>query len=413
MNKKDITFAGIIPLIGGINIGASQALGGKLPEYLLSYDPFSANDSHYVNYLKAKKNWTGEYVKIDQIENYVPKKVDVVISCCPCAGLSSMSSTSSADNPTNDWMYKTAEYVLKEVSPKVFWGENAPRLASPMGRKVADKLYEIGKSYGYSLTLYSTESRIHGLSQSRPRTFYFFTKSAKAPIFPFYKREIMPIENILKKKVLKKDSMNCRANDNDPYEDPWVQYVMKATKSKTLIDLYNHMEKSENFLCMVADGRFGDSLEVVAEWFDSKGYDKAARKARHIKMKLDNNKGFWGHDKLIPKKSIPAFVGALPYVLINPFTEKYVSLREGLRIMGMPEDFELVGDNPVKSVNHICQNVSPQVAEDMMNGVIGFLNGDLKFHSSSYIKQSNKNGKIECLLKEDILTLDTFFDVQI
>ena len=44
------------------------------------------------------------------------------------------------DAEANKWMIETAEYVLKRVSPKVFWGENAPGLFTPMGEGVVNKL---------------------------------------------------------------------------------------------------------------------------------------------------------------------------------------------------------------------------------------------------------------------------------
>ena len=37
-------------------------------------------------------------------------------------------------------MFKSAEYVLTRVKPKVMWGENAPMLFSPKGQDVVDRL---------------------------------------------------------------------------------------------------------------------------------------------------------------------------------------------------------------------------------------------------------------------------------
>jgi hypothetical protein len=33
------------------------------------------------------------------------------------------------DNANNQWLTKTAKYILGEYKPKVFWGENAPGFA--------------------------------------------------------------------------------------------------------------------------------------------------------------------------------------------------------------------------------------------------------------------------------------------
>lgn len=44
-----IKHATIVPLIGGETLGSEKAFGSR-PEWLASYEPFQANDSHLVNY---------------------------------------------------------------------------------------------------------------------------------------------------------------------------------------------------------------------------------------------------------------------------------------------------------------------------------------------------------------------------
>ena len=45
-----------------------------------------------------------------------------------------------ADAEANKWMFKSAEYVLGKIKPKVMWGENAPMLFTPKGQDVVDRL---------------------------------------------------------------------------------------------------------------------------------------------------------------------------------------------------------------------------------------------------------------------------------
>ena len=124
-------FASIIPLIGGATIAMENVLQKK-PEYILSYEDFKANDKHLVDYYKGKVPY---HLYGDNGLPYLPR-VEVINTVCPCAGLSSLSPSAGSNNPMNDWMYKSAEYVLSECKPDVFWGENAPRLASKMGEPV-------------------------------------------------------------------------------------------------------------------------------------------------------------------------------------------------------------------------------------------------------------------------------------
>ena len=44
------------------------------------------------------------------------------------------------DAEANQWMFKSADYVLGTIKPKVFWGENAPGLFTNMGDGVVKEL---------------------------------------------------------------------------------------------------------------------------------------------------------------------------------------------------------------------------------------------------------------------------------
>ena len=108
------------------------------PECVISFNGFQNNDKHFINYLR-ERNWKGDYITIDECKNTIipdtktysksmnlaKKNIDVIGCVAPCAGLSSLSPTSKADSPVNDWMYKSANFILEEVKPKIFWGENS------------------------------------------------------------------------------------------------------------------------------------------------------------------------------------------------------------------------------------------------------------------------------------------------
>ena len=72
--------------------------------------------------------------------------VDYINSVCPCAGLSMLNRSKGAgvgrgsDAEANKWMFKSAEYVLGKIKPKVMWGENAPLLFTHTGQGVVDGL---------------------------------------------------------------------------------------------------------------------------------------------------------------------------------------------------------------------------------------------------------------------------------
>ena len=63
-----------------------------------------------------------------------------------------------SDAKANIWMFRSAEYVLGRIKPKVFWGENAHMLFSKKGQDVVDGLRLV-------------EVRLHYLGMSFMSTF--------------------------------------------------------------------------------------------------------------------------------------------------------------------------------------------------------------------------------------------------
>ena len=115
------TWASIVPLIGGETIAMENIFKTK-PEYFLTFDGFQANEEHLRNYYNNEI----PYLNLSEGVRH-PSNVDVVNTICPCAGLSSLSPSASSNNPANDWMVKSAEYVLSEMSPKVFLGRKCSK----------------------------------------------------------------------------------------------------------------------------------------------------------------------------------------------------------------------------------------------------------------------------------------------
>ena len=379
-----MNYASIVPLIGGETI-AMQNVFGKRPEYILSYSDFYANDSQLLNYYNNEV----PYHVLNE-GGTAPGKVDVVNTVCPCAGLSSLSPTSSGDSTTNDWMIKSAEYVLETVQPKVFWGENAPRLASKMGEPVVNQLRKLAKKYGYVFSIYKTKSLLHGLSQVRDRTFYFFWKGNHVPVFQYYKRDYVRIEDQIRSSATNKldpmfEQMN---NKKKPTDNPYYQYVLEEMHGGiSHAEFFQLIDKTTNPLHYIEDK--GVSYKDVGVWMAERGHQKLSEKCNYMFDKLSAGGNIMRKMTEVGKDHIGAFVGHFPHSLCHPDEDRYINTREALDIMKMPKDFILQGG--VKNLNMICQNVPVTTAMDMAENVKGFLAGDLKTIEAEYILQDNKS----------------------
>lgn len=378
-----ITHASIVPLIGGETIGSEQAFGVK-PEYFLSYEPFAANDSHCVNYYDGVP-----YYVLDKGER-PNKSVDVVSSVCPCAGLSQLSHGFGDHNENNKWMLITAEYVLGELKPKVFWGENAPGFAGRIGENVRNSLKKIGRENGYTMTVYRTKTLLHGGPQIRERSFYFFWKDKRTPLLNYYSRPYKKIEDVILS--IKSNSLMEPINKKTPSKDDlYYKFILEHIHGGITHREFSKIvepQKVRNSDVFSYIERMNYDYKQVGEWMGQNGYEKEVEKCNYRYEKLKNDGNIMRRGTIIPKDYIGAFVGHYPTMLTHPIEDRYITYREGLSIMGLPEDFELLNASP-KNANHMCQNVPVQTARDMATEVKKYLQNELNMIESRYIVQYN------------------------
>ena len=378
-------YGSIVPLIGGQTMGMEAAYGGK-PEYFLSFDGFQGNDIHAREYYKDTPYYIIGTDKVPQLE-----QVDVLSTTCPCAGLSSLSTSSNSNSPTNDWMLESAKYALEVIKPEVFWGENAPRLASAMGRPVVDKLRAIAKENGYTFSLMKTKTLLHGLPQVRDRSFYFFWKGEHCPVFDLEHKPRKRIEDLIRSA----SPCDILTNKKIPSEDPLYRFVLDeiggGKSHPEFVESCKDMDRSKTAYELVEDA--GISYLDVAKWMRSQGHEKKAERFDVVYEKLKAGKNIMRHGVMIPIDYTGAFVGHIPMSMTHPDIDRHLSLREALDMMGMPQDFELQGG--IKNLNHICQNVPVTTARDMAQQIDKYLSGDLERVKTDFLIQNNKKQEVE------------------
>jgi site-specific DNA-cytosine methylase len=399
--------ATIIPLIGG-EVLASDEVWGNRPDYILSYSPFEANEKHLLNYYEHEV----PYFVLDKGQS-APYSVDVISSVCPCAGLSQYHHKAGEDNPNNQWMEKTARYVLTEVKPTVFWGENAPALPGKIGKFMLDKLRAIAKENGYGMSLFLTKNIIHGVPQFRKRSFYFFWKKSelggKVPVFNYIQRDHAKIENVISG-ITANFQMEPINKKTPSVDDPYYRYLLEVVyDGLTHRQFFDELETTNvrgNDVESLIE-KSGHTYDSVGKWMEDHGYDREVPKCERKFKKLADGGNIMRRGTIIPKDYIGAFVGHYPTVLTHPHEDRYITYREAMTIMGLPSDFELL--DPEKSVNHICQNVPFQTAKDMANEVKETLEGNRTMVEADCLFQSNLDKRYEVWDERPKGTLDSFF----
>ena len=406
--KRKYKWGTIIPLIGGMTIGNMKATGNK-PEFLISYSEFASNDKHIKQYLSdvpflLLDSNTNEFFETTEEKLDFNKvnfeNVDFVSAVCPCSGLSLMNVSTNKDSKysrgshaaQNEWMYKTAEFILEKTKPKVSFGENAPGLFTRIGEGVVENLKNIGSKYGYTFSLYKTNTIFHGIPQKRERTFYFFWKEKnKVPIFSQYRREYKPLGEYLKE--IPKDAI---------YQDifpgiktlkgiSFIEFI-KQKEGKKWRKVLNELKTCSNYIVK------NELIDEMIDWInntnielDEKEKKNSLKFLNHMKKKMAIGKGWWDSTPHFFAEKTNAVVSRLISHGVHPEEERGLNLRELMYLMGMPHDFQLVN---LKHINHIAQNVPVNTARDITFEVLKYLDGNAIFEETTFLKQNNINNNI-------------------
>lgn len=386
--KNNYKHAAIIPLIGGEAIAQTNVFGSDL-DYILSYSAFAKNDGQFRNYLEQEgKDIPYHVIDAEGFEH--PHQVDVVSSVCPCAGLSRLNPHASSDAAANDWMYNSTQYVLENIKPRVLWGENAPGLVEKMGKPVLAKLKAIGEQYGYTLTTYRTRTLLHGYPQVRNRSFYFFCKDDKCPMLPFFERELsITIPDLIAE--VNDQEPDCASRAKKPSDEFFYNAIlhMKGMTHAEYIAHINSDKKNvmskESRTAFLKEYTYADAYAHVER--NPEKYGNYTAKLDRMVAKEADGKGVMYSGVFFPIDHIGAFISRYTYGLAHPVEERFISVAESLAIMGMPENFELLGG--AKNINMICQNVPVGTASDMAKAVLDYLDGKLEMHEGDYLHCHN------------------------
>jgi site-specific DNA-cytosine methylase len=395
-------YIAFIPLIGGMAIANEQATGKK-PKYVLSYKAFEKNESN------LKAYWPDvEWKVLDAETNTLEDEpdysdIDFVSSVCPCAGMSAMSSSHSPDSETNNWLYKAADYILGKIQPKVYFGENAPGLYSDNNIKVANKLREYADKYGYGFTIYKTNTQLHGIPQRRVRTFFFFWKGGHCPEMEYFDNQSpLPFsEWILDKNV----GLHNEISNRNPLNDFAVFKYIYETKCDSDYTKYIEFFRNINDGRRITTGH--EYVTAYNEWpnfiewlktdpmgnvlINAKGTRTHLGIAEYRWDKLQRGLRFYSDEPTVYFEYSSAMTGKNIELTLHPKELRYLTWRETMALMGLPNDFELT----TKNIAHVTQNVPVCTAKDMTEQAIKFINGQLKMTEFKYLKQDNLKQRID------------------
>ena len=117
--------------------------------------------------------------------------------------------------------------------------------------------------------------------------------------------------------------------------------------------------------------------------------------------KVKQGLGYFAPQPIVYKGAANAVISKNMWWTLHPTENRYLTTREIMSLMGLPNDFELITNN----LQQVTQNVPVCTAKDMTEQVIKFINGELQMTNYNFIKQNNLQQKID---KVDYKDLDLF-----
>jgi site-specific DNA-cytosine methylase len=387
----------IIPLIGGMTIGASRALGED-PSWAISWDNFKTNEENFKHYYNGVPFRTLDNENIDTISlrDSFFKDTMIVSAVPPCAGLSRLNPTigqhtanAEKDYSSNKWMYLASSLILKEIKPKVMVFENAPGLMQNFGSWVREQAISIGKKYGYSTSFVYTGSTLHGLPQNRKRAFAFFWDSQYAPNFNWYNKQFKSPKDYLGDEFINyKDTpenslsiMKEDFKDNvyykyylQKYGSDWRAVMASNSKKDKIVSLEYYL-----FEMNLAD-------EFIEYYRSKNEYEKETKHIEWAKYKVSIGKGWWNSSPHFYKndQAYNAITMRAPNML-HPTEDRFLSIREHMYLMGLPHDFKLQN----QYYNAVFQNVPVNTAADWVSFARDYVEGKTTSSGNSVVYGDN------------------------
>jgi len=384
--------AAIVPLIGGFSIAATN-ITKNIPEAIFSYDPFFENDKLYLRYL-AKFDKYPPYYPLDnhnnpdRFRNY--KNLDFITGVPPCSGLSMSGNLGKGErgtSPVNEWMYKAANFVLNELRPTIYTFENAPTLYTDAGEIVRNKLIEIARCNGYTVTFYKTDTLLHGIPQKRPRTYIIFYKGKFAPILEYEHKETQSVEEYLKS-IPENATLQNKYATKEPFIKDFeiVKFCRKKFGNNWRQEFLNVRDHLTSYDFLNRKNLLNEFKDFVEK--EPNSNPSSIKDINHVIKKLEMGKNFrLSHRVLcIDKHHIYSIVGEMMERNIHPVEDRRMNIREYMHLMGMPHDYDLLEP---REYGKLPQNTPVTTCEFIIKEIIEIIKGNRNFSNEIFNYQNN------------------------
>ena len=347
-NKKKLIAVDIFSGAGGMSVGASMA--GIEVSVAVEYD------KHAVASFKANHP-NAEVISKDIREVNLDKKYKnpfILFGGPPCQGFStSNTKTRNIDNANNSLFH---EYIrqIKDLTPEWFVFENVEGITSFEKGTVVSRLKEEFEKLGYQTTWDVLTASDYGVPQNRNRFFMIGNRMKIDFIFPEKHKNVITVKQAIKdlpklKNGASYETLNYKKVKTNPYIDLMRGESLKAPQNfvsrnkEYVIERYKHIKPGQNWRAIP------ESLMT--------NYKDTSNCHSGIYKRLD------------PNSPSVVIANYRKNMLIHPFEDRGLSVREAARIQSFPDNFIFKGNLSFQQ-QQIGNAVPPLLAKALFEQII-------------------------------------------
>jgi len=399
--QSKLTHACVMPLLGGLAIGAAQALGRK-PEYIVDLKEKNGNVFGGAHSSTLRRYWpripyltlpsklpdpTMARYDLDKTRALIAmiKKehpsIDVTTAVPPCGGLSMQSDIHDSEMKINEWMARTMVAAIRAFEPRLHVMENAIGLSTAMGAPLRRRLTRTAEELGYETTFVKVDAANHGLPQRRRRTFMLCWRDGARLINDPRRGRPQKLADFLNDKT-----RSGRPHTEDEcWDEPygysalirWVEY--KWGRAWRL-----HLGKKwglNELATIIINAGHGSALTA---WLNSQSLyntplgQSATRWLKHIRhatKRAEAGRRYRIPQIVFPWKIASTCIDSSLRSWVRPEGDRFLYVREVMDLMGLPDDMELALSDGAK-FEHVIQNVPTNTAKDVVEAAVKALHSN-------------------------------------
>jgi site-specific DNA-cytosine methylase len=312
-------------------------------------------------------------------------KTDIILSIPPCKSVSSivLNKVENKSKGYNYFFFLVNFLLAMESDYLIFESSNGFIGKKSLIKDIKDQV----KSF-YKLNIIHTSGIHSNIFQHRKRVFLIFYKSENIKVFNNFNNEKIKLKEFLNyPEELNSENQHIDISSILPKAKNWFDFFIKNNLFDFFHDV-NNLRKLKRCLPYLIELRKKD--KIINDKFFDNIYNKVNEK--NPEYCLDNYRGVYDNNVCIFIKNSCKAITFKSIIIVHPFYNRFLSLREIIKIMGFPDWYKVYDLKQLKVITQTCP--SPMIT-DILNLIINKNYIELTDQDYNCILQNNLDNNMQ------------------